>query len=290
MNDAAGRIRKRYRLEIGGRSAVLGERTWLMGVLNVTPDSFSDGGLHYHTDAALSRGLALFEQGADIVDVGGESTRPGAAVVADEDETRRVVPVIEALRRRGAGLLSVDTTKAAVARAALDAGADLVNDVSGFRFDASLPGLVASRGVPAVVMHLRGDFAAMHREPHYDDVVGEVAAELEQSLARGQAAGVAREQMLIDPGIGFAKDTRHSLVTLKRLPELARLDRPIVVGPSRKSFIGRVLELPAGERVFGTAAAVAASVLKGAHVVRVHDVREMAQVARLCDAILDAAA
>jgi len=290
MNDAAGRIRRRFPLAIGGRSVVLGERTWLMGILNVTPDSFSDGGLHYHTDAALGRGLALFEQGADIVDVGGESTRPGAASVTADEEARRVVPVIEALRRRGAGLLSVDTTKAGVARAALDAGADLVNDVSGFRFDAALPALVAERGVPAVVMHVRGDFTDMHREPRYADLLAEVAAELEESLARGEAAGVARERMLVDPGIGFAKDARHSLLALQRLPELARLDRPILVGPSRKSFIGRVLDLPAGERLFGTAAAVAACVLNGAHVVRVHDVREMAQVARLCDAILGAAA
>ncbi len=281
--------RRRYRLPIRGADVVLGERTWVMGVLNVTPDSFSDGGLHVRADDALAFGLSLFEAGADIVDVGGESTRPGGtARVGAEEESRRVTPVIRSLRERGAGPISVDTTKAAVARAALDAGADLVNDVSGFRFDPGMAPLLAERGVPAVVMHLRGDFAEMHREPRYADVMGEVAAELREALARGERAGVRREHMIVDPGIGFAKDAGHSLETLRRLSELQALDRPVLVGPSRKSFIGKVLELPAGERLMGTAAAVAASVLGGAHMVRVHDVKEMLQVVRVCDAILAA--
>jgi dihydropteroate synthase len=182
--------------------------------------------------------------------------------------------------------MPVDTTKAAVAREALAAGADLVNDVSGFRFDPRLAALVAERGVPAVVMHLRGDFAAMHREPHYVDVMGEVAAELRAAVARGEDAGVSRAQLIVDPGIGFAKAAAHSLEVLRRLPELAALDCPVLVGPSRKSFIGAVLDLPVGERLMGTAAAVAASVLGGAHIVRVHDVKEMVQVVRVCDAIL----
>jgi dihydropteroate synthase len=221
------------------------------------------------------------------VDVGGESTRPGGvARVGAEEEKRRVVPVIEALRQRGAGLISVDTTKAEVARAALDGGADLVNDVSGFRFDAGMAPLVAERGVPAVVMHLRGDFEGMHGRPSYGDVMGEVKAELEQALRRGGAAGVKRSAMIVDPGIGFAKDAGHSLEALRRLDELRALERPVLVGPSRKSFIGRVLDLPVGERLMGTAAAVAACVFGGAHMVRVHEVREMAQVVRVCDAIL----
>jgi dihydropteroate synthase len=269
---------------------VLGARTLVMGVLNVTPDSFSDGGQFAEEEAAVLRGLALFEAGADIVDVGGESTRPGGALRVDAaEERRRVVPVIEGLRARGAGPISVDTTRAEVARAALDAGADLVNDVSGFRFDPGLASLVAERGVPAVVMHLRGDFRAMHREPSYRDVMGEVADELEEALRRGEDAGVPRESMIVDPGIGFAKDAGHSLEAMRRLGELQRLDRPVLVGPSRKSFIGTVLGgAPPAQRLFGTAAAVAAAVMAGAHLVRVHDVAEMAQVVRVCDAILSA--
>ncbi len=183
----------------------------------------------------------------------------------------------------------MDTTKAEVAREALDAGADVVNDVSGFTFDPALAALVARRGVPVVLMHLRGGFETMHRAPRYDDVAAEVASELRARDADARRAGVRADQVLLDPGLGFAKDASHSLALLARLPELAALDRPLLLGPSRKSFIGRVLSLPVGERLMGTAAAVAACVLGGAHVVRVHDVREMAQVARMCDAVLDAA-
>jgi dihydropteroate synthase len=267
-----------------------------MGVLNVTPDSFSDGGRYFSDagrdspEAAAEHGLRLFAEGADIVDVGGESTRPGgAARVEAAEEARRVVPVLHRLRAQGAGFLSVDTTRAEVAEAALDAGADLVNDVSGFVFDPGLATLVARRGVPAVLMHLRGDFAGMHRPPSYGDVAGEVSAELGQRVEEARRAGVREEQLILDPGIGFAKEAAHSLEVLKRLPELAGLGRPLLVGPSRKSFIGKVLDLPVGERLMGTAAAVAACVLGGAHVVRVHDVREMVQVARLCDAIVGSA-
>ena len=281
--------RKRYRIRLRGEDVVLGERTWVMGVLNVTPDSFSDGGRFESADAAVACGMALFEGGADVVDVGGESTRPGARPLAPEEEARRVVPVLQGLRRRGAGPLSVDTSKASVAQAALDAGADVVNDVSGFRFDPQMAPLVADRGVPAIVMHLRGDFASMHCEPRYADVVGEVTAELREALARAEQAGVARAQLIVDPGIGFSKDAGHSLALMRRLEELAALDRPLLVGPSRKRFIGAVLGRPAGERLFGTAAAVAAAVINGAHVVRVHDVEQMRDVVRMADAIREAA-
>jgi dihydropteroate synthase len=280
--------RRTYALTLRGKECVLGERTLVMGVLNATPDSFSDGGRFATVDAAIAHGLALFEAGADLVDVGGESTRPGSTAVSPEEEIRRVAPVIAGLRQRGASYLSVDTSKAAVAAAALDAGADLVNDVSGFRFDPALALLAAARGVPVVAMHLRGTFATMHEPPSYRDVMGEVAAELRESLALAAAAGLSRERIILDPGIGFAKKVSHSLEVLARLGELRALDRPLLVGPSRKSFLGKVLELPAGERVFGTAAAVAASVLGGAHLLRVHDVREMLQVVRVCDAILAA--
>ena len=197
--------------------------------------------------------------------------------------------MIESLRRRGAGPISVDTTKAEVARAALDAGADMVNDVSGFGYDPAMATLVAARGVPAVLMHLRGGFADVHRAPFYRDVMAEITRELAAALARAEAAGVPREQTLVDPGIGFSKDAAHSLEALRRLPELAALERPILVGPSRKSFIGRVLDLPVEGRLMGTAAAVASCVMLGAHVVRVHDVREMVEVVRVCDAIRGAA-
>jgi dihydropteroate synthase len=257
-----------------------------MGVLNVTPDSFSDGGRFLDPAAAVAQGLALFEAGADIVDVGGESTRPGDRRELDaETEIGRVVPVIEGLRARGAGPISVDTTKAKVAEAALDAGADVVNDVSALAFDPALAPLVARRGVPVVLMHLRGDFETMHAAPSYGDVMAEIVAELGARLSAAEAAGIARTQLIVDPGLGFAKGAEHSLEALRRLPELLALDRPVLAGPSRKSFIGKVLDRPVGERMMGTAAAVAACVLGGAHVVRVHDVKEMADVARMCDAI-----
>jgi dihydropteroate synthase len=288
--DAITTARPKRYLAVRGGSRPLGDRTWVMGVLNVTPDSFSDGGLFADSDRAVARGLALFDAGADIVDVGGESTRPGAAPTPAAEEARRVAPVIAALRARGDGLISVDTTKAEVARAALDAGADVVNDVSGFRFDPELPRVVARSGAPVVLMHVRGAFATMHREPRYRDVMGEVIAELRGSLATAEAAGIAPDRILLDPGVGFAKDAAHSLEVLRRLPELHVLGLPLLVGPSRKSFIGKVLDVPAGERLFGTAAAVAACVFAGVHVVRVHDVKEMTQVTRVCDAILGEAA
>jgi dihydropteroate synthase len=307
--------RSRYPITLRGKTALLGARTWVMGVLNVTPDSFSDGGRYEDADTAIAHGLALFEAGADVVDVGGESTRPGAPAKVDAaEERRRVVPVVRGLRARGAGPLSIDTTKAEVAAAALDGGADMVNDVSGLHFDPAMGRLVAERGVPVVLMHLRGDFQTMHREPRYRDVMAEVAGELREALARAEQAGVRREQTIVDPGLGFAKDAGHTLEAIRRLSELAALERPLLVGPSRKSFIGRVLERPTGgyggarsvpplderarihsaraddDRLFGTAAAVAACILGGAHMVRVHDVREMVDVVRICDAVRGEAA
>jgi dihydropteroate synthase len=267
---------------------VLGERTLVMGVLNATPDSFSDGGRLSTDEAAVAHGMGLFEAGADWVDVGGESTRPGAVRVAVDEELRRVVPMVEGMRRQGAGVISVDTTKADVARAALDAGADLVNDVSGFSFDPAMAPLVAERGVPAVLMHSRGLFEERHRDPEYGDVASEIVAELGESVDAAVAAGVSREQLIVDPGVGFAKTAGHSLEALGRLAALRALDRPILVGPSRKSFIGAVLDLPVERRLMGTAGAVAAAALLGAHVVRVHDVAEMVEVVRVCDAITEA--
>ena len=269
-----------------GQECILGRRTWVMGVLNVTPDSFSDGGCHLDTQAAVAHGLAMFEAGADVVDVGGESTRPGGAARVDiQTELGRVIPVVRALRERSAGWISVDTTKATVAQAALDAGVDMINDVSALRFDPEMAPLLARRGVPVVLMHSRGGFGEMHAAQHYNDVAGEVAEELAAALAHAEQAGIDRTQTLLDPGLGFAKEAAHSLAALDRLDELAVLDRPLLVGPSRKSFIGRTLDRPVDERLMGTAAAVAAAVLGGAHMVRVHDVEAMFDVVRLGDAL-----
>ncbi len=278
--------RRRYGLALRGRECVLGGRTWVMGVLNVTPDSFSDGGRYLDPERAVEQGRSLFAAGADIVDVGGESTRPGGAARVDAaEETQRVVPVIRALRRAGAGLLSIDTSKACVAGAALEAGADLVNDVSALRLDPDMGPLVARAGVPVVLMHSRGDFATLHHDPRYEDVATEIVTELRQSLERATRAGVRPDRTIVDPGLGFAKSASHSLETLRRLDALALLDRPILVGPSRKSFIGQTLDRPVGERLMGTAAAVAVAALAGAHLVRVHDVAAMVDVVRLVDAV-----
>jgi dihydropteroate synthase len=276
-----GPSRARHSLTLRGRPVLLGERTWVMGVLNVTPDSFSDGGRFADPGAAVAQGLALFEAGADVVDVGGESTRPGASRVGAAAERERVVPVIQALRDAAGGYVSVDTSKAEVARAALDAGADLVNDVSGLRYDTDMAAVVARAGVPAILMHLRGGFEKMHEMPRYSDVMGEVTAELRSALLRAESAGIAPAQLIVDPGIGFSKSAEHSLEVLRRLPELAALGRPMLVGPSRKSFMARL----ATDRAFGTAAAVAVSVMAGAHIVRVHDVGAMVDVVRVCDAV-----
>jgi dihydropteroate synthase len=254
-----------------------------MGVVNVTPDSFSDGGRFGDADTATAHGLRLAAEGADILDVGGESTRPGAGPVPAAEQVRRVGPVLAALRRQTEALLSVDTASAEVASAAFDCGADLVNDVSGFSWDPALAPLVARHGAPAVLMHLRGPFERMHEAPAYGDVVSEVKAELAGALRRAHDAGVT--QVILDPGIGFSKRAEHSLEVLQRLGELHALGCPVLVGPSRKSFIGRLTGAPADRRAFGTAAAVTACVLAGAHVVRVHDVADMVQVVRVADAI-----
>jgi dihydropteroate synthase len=259
-----------------------------MGVLNVTPDSFSDGGETSTVEAALRLGLTMVEQGADIVDVGGESTRPGAAAISPAEERARVVPVIQGLVKHGVARVSVDTSKAEVAEAALDVGAVLVNDVSGFTFDAKMAPLVARTGAAAVLMHLRGVFGEMHKSPHYADVMGEIVHELAARVEAATEAGIPLRRLLVDPGIGFSKAAAHSLEALRRLHELAVLRCPVLVGPSRKSFIGSVLDVPVEGRLLGTASAVAAAVLGGAHVVRVHDVREMREVTRLTDAILEA--
>ena len=274
----------------GRKEYDLSARTHLMGILNVTPDSFSDGGRFFDPAAAVERAMTMVREGADIIDVGGESTRPrghayrgGAEVVPEEEELRRVIPVIEAIVRTSDIAVSIDTYKSAVARAALAAGASIVNDISGFTFDAAMPSVVASAGASAVVMHIQGTPKTMQQNPSYSDLLGEVAGFLEEAVERGHRAGV--EQIMVDPGIGFGKRLEHNLRLIGALGRFRELGCPVLVGPSRKSFIGTLLDLPVDQRLEGSLAASAACILNGAHVLRVHDVRESKRVAAVIDAI-----
>jgi dihydropteroate synthase len=263
----------------------LGPRTLVMGIINVTPDSFADGGLRLDAERAIADGLRMIAEGADILDVGGESTRPGADPLPEGEELRRVLPVVERLAASGA-IVSIDTYKASVAREAVARGASLVNDVSGFQFDPALGAAVAETGAAVVLMHTRGRSREMYQQAVYENVVAEVAAELRQAMARAMDAGVRREAIVLDPGFGFAKRAEHTWEALARLDAFAALDRPLLSGPSRKSFLTAAIgERPPAEREWGTAAAVAASVLLGAHIVRVHGVREMVDVVRVADRI-----
>ncbi len=248
-----------------------------MGVLNVTPDSFSDGGRYLDAGAAVAHGLELAAEGADILDVGGESTRPGAEAVAPEEQVRRVVPAIEGLVAAGVqAQISIDTTRLAVAEAAVAAGATYVNDVSAFRADSELAGLVAERGLDCCLSHMRGTPQTMQAEAVYDDVVADVKAFLEERLAAATAAGIAEERIMLDPGIGFAKRLEHNLELLRRLDELVALGRPLVVGTSRKSFLGRIVGDLEADRLPGTIATNVLALERGASVFRVHDVRAVA--------------
>jgi len=269
---------------------VLGPRTLVMGVINVTPDSFSDGGYALDAEKARDIAIAMEAAGADLLDIGAESTRPGAPPVGSVEELSRLVPVLKALAGRITIPISVDTYKAEVAAAALDLGASIVNDISGFAFDPKLGSLVAARGVPAVLMHTRGRPQAMAANANYDDVAGEVLRELQEAVQRARTSGVAPDRLIVDPGIGFAKSAEHSLQVLACLDRLAALELPILVGASRKSFMTTATgALPSAERDWPTAAAVTAAILGGAHIVRVHNVEKMVLVARVADAIRHAA-
>jgi dihydropteroate synthase len=271
----------------------IGERTLIMGILNVTPDSFSDGGQFLSVDDALAHAEQMISEGADIIDVGGESTRPGGEPVSFEEEIQRVVPVIEALSQRTDIPISVDTTKSEVARAALDAGAAIVNDISALRFDFYIADAVARAGAGLVLMHSRGTPATMHRLPPVADVMEEVVSSLRASVHMAERRGVSRESIVIDPGIGFGKSQDQNLELIARLDELiaAFPDYPVLIGTSRKSFIGKILSdesgipAPASERLHGTMATITAAVLKGAHIVRVHDVKAAAETIRVSESI-----
>jgi dihydropteroate synthase len=266
------------------RSRLAEGRTLVMGVLNVTPDSFSDGGKYAAADAAVEHGLRLAAEGADLIDVGGESTRPGSPPVAAEEELRRVLPVVRELARRAAIPVSIDTTKAEVARAALDAGAEVVNDVSGLARDPCLGKIIAESGAAVCLMHMRGTPADMQQRATYSDVLGEVRDELLQALARARAAGVDDDHIALDPGLGFAKTPEHNLLLLRRLRELTQLGRPLVVGASRKSFLGKLSGKPAAERLVGSLAGAVIAAWQGASIVRVHDVAATREALAVVDA------
>ena len=262
------------------------EKTYVIGILNVTPDSFSDGGLHLDKSAAIRRALQMLEEGADIIDIGGESTRPGSGPVAVEEELRRTIPVIEALAKKIAIPLSIDTRKSEVAKMALDAGASIVNDISGLRFDPQMAKVVSDQKVPVVIMHIKGAPRDMQKNPVYEALMPEIMDYLRGGIRLALESGIAEDRIIIDPGIGFGKTSEHNLEIIHNLYELTLLEKPLLIGPSRKAFTGRVLgDVPPEERIEGTAAAVAISIMNGANMVRVHDVKEMVKVARVADAI-----
>lgn len=280
-------LRSDYKINCRGKMLDLSSRTHIMGVLNVTPDSFSDGGLYADAERALLHAREMAAAGADIIDIGGESTRPGAEPLSEEEELFRIIPLIEQLSVELSIPLSVDTYKARVAQKALEAGASIVNDISGLRFSPDMAKVAADYGAVVVITHIKGTPRDMQQNPVYGDVVGEVMSYLGEGIELAIKAGVDREKILIDPGIGFGKTLDHNLILLNRLDEFRGLGRPIVLGTSRKKFIGAVLNIPVPEqRVDGTTATVALGIERGAHIVRVHDVARMAQVARMTDAMM----
>ncbi|MEW6731228.1 MAG: dihydropteroate synthase [Acidobacteriota bacterium] len=279
-------IRKEYLLSLPNRTLLLGRRTLVMGILNVTPDSFSDAGKYLQTDLAIARALAIESEGADILDIGGESTRPGADPISAEDEIARVLPVIEALHGQLHIPISIDTCKSSVAAAALAAGAEIINDISGFSFDREIAKVAARSGAACCLMHMRGTPKVMQQLPPSPNIWADIIDVLSAAVIHAEQAGVAREQIILDPGIGFGKTVQDNLAILAKLSRLHKLDLPVLIGTSRKSFIGKLLENAVKDRLMGTAATVAVSILNGAHIVRVHDVAPMVEVVRVTDAIL----
>jgi dihydropteroate synthase len=276
--------------KLARRSLPYGERTLVMGVLNVTPDSFSDGGRFFAFERAIEQAEQMIAEGADIIDVGGESTRPGSEFVSEVEESRRVIPVIERLAATSSIPISIDTTKASVTRAALEAGAEIVNDISGLRFDPSIADEAARAKAALVLMHSRGTPKDMQQLPPVADIMSEVVSGLRQSVAIAEEHGVPRESIVIDPGIGFGKTAEHNVELIAKLDQLAQEfpDLPLMIGTSRKSFIGKLLgDAPAGQRLYGTLASVVAAVMNGAHIVRVHDVKAANEAVKMADAISD---
>lgn len=268
-----------------GKTLTFGEYTHVMGILNVTPDSFSDGGHYLDADRAVAHAKAMVAEGATLIDIGGESSRPGAVPVPAEEELSRVVPVIRALAGAVDVPLSVDTYKACVARHALEAGAHLVNDITALHGDAEMAAVVAEMEAGVILMHIQGTPRTMQLAPHYDDVVDEIRQWLQERVQLAEASGIAPERIIADPGIGFGKTTAHNLEILKRLDAFRKLGKPMLIGTSRKAFIGNVLDLPLEERGEGTVATVCWAIAHGADIVRVHDVKTVSRVARMTDAL-----
>ncbi len=274
-----------YSIRCQKRILPLGKRTLLMGVLNVTPDSFSDGGLFFDKEKAISHALRMVEGGADIIDIGGESTRPGSKPLELEEELRRVIPVIESLAKEVNVPLSIDTYKSTVAQRAIEAGAEIINDISGLHFDPGLAKVAAKNDTPLILMHIRGTPETMQKGVHYDSLFSEILQYLKESIQRAESTGLDPRQIIIDPGIGFGKTAEDNLLIIKNLYEFRILGKPILLGTSRKSFIGKILNAEVGDRLEGTLSSIAISVLNGAHIIRSHDVLQAKKAIAVADAI-----
>ena len=280
--------RAHYTIRCRKRTFTLGKQTLLMGVLNVTPDSFSDGGIFFDKEKAIARGLKMVEEGANFIDIGGESTRPGSKPLGLDEELRRVIPVIEFLAKEVDVPISIDTYKSAVAKKAIEAGAQLINDISGLHLDPSLSQVAAKEDVPLVLMHIRGNPETMQKNIHYESLFSEIIQYLKDSIQRAESAGVDSEQIIIDPGIGFGKTVEDNLLILKNLQEFKILGKPLLLGTSRKSFIGKILNADVTERLEGTLSTIVAGVLNGAHIIRCHDVIQVKRAITIADAVRQA--
>jgi dihydropteroate synthase len=274
-----------YAIRCRQKTYPLGRRTLLMGVLNITPDSFSDGGLYLDKEKAIAHGIKMVEEGADILDIGGESTRPGSKPLPLEEELRRVIPVIEVLAKELNVPISIDTYKSTVAQMAIDAGAQIINDISGLHFDPDLGKVAAEKDVPLILMHIRGTPETMQKDVHYHSLFSEILQYLKESIQRAESAGVDPQQIIIDPGIGFGKTVEDNLLIIKNLSEFRILGKPILLGTSQKNFIGKILNAEASERLEGTLSTIAIGVLNGAHIIRCHDILQAKKVIAVADAI-----
>jgi dihydropteroate synthase len=274
-----------YSIQCRKRTLTLGKKTLLMGILNVTPDSFSDGGLFFDRDRAISHGLRMVEEGADIIDIGGESTRPGSKPIELQEELRRVIPVIESIAKEADVPISIDTYKSAVAQRAVEAGAEIINDISGLHFDPDLAKIAAKGNIPLILMHIRGTPETMQKNIHYDSLFSEILQYLKGSIKRAESAGLNPGQIIIDPGIGFGKTLEDNLLIIKNLHEFRILGKPILLGTSRKSFIGKILNAESDDRLEGTLTSIAIGVFNGAHIIRSHDVLQTKKAIAVADAI-----
>jgi dihydropteroate synthase len=280
-------LRNKVTLQVNGQDFTLGQQTWIMGVLNVTPDSFSDGNLYFDRDKAVKHGLDLVKEGADILDVGGESSRPGSDPIPVEEELHRILPVISELRENSDIILSVDTTKAEVAHRALDAGANIINDISSLQFDAEMLPLAAEREAPVILMHMKGNPKTMQENPFYENLLADVNSFFQERIDMAVSSGIKREKIILDPGIGFGKKFSDNLNLIRNLRIFEELGRPLLVGLSRKSFIGKIVGQPTQDRLEGSLSAAVLSVSHGAHLIRVHDVAATKKAILVADAILN---